>query len=92
MGDNQANHPPFPLARGVSKHTTLFEDISNLVDFSHQAAQQTASANGSMNALRLFACRPRTPTRLKSLTITESLLVRTRKQYPSGRTAEGIYP
>ena len=30
MGDSQADHPPFPLARGVSKHTSLFEDISNL--------------------------------------------------------------
>ncbi len=45
-----------------------------------------------MNALRLFASRSRTPTPIKSPTITECLLVRSRKQYPSGRTAEGIYP
>jgi len=30
MGERQADAPPFPLTKGVSKHTTLCEDSTHL--------------------------------------------------------------
>ena len=63
-----------------------------LLDFSHLAAQETASANGSMIALRLSSGWCALPTRKKSLTFTDYFLVRTRRPSCSGRTAERIIP
>ena len=68
-----------------------FQTVSPL-DFSHLAAQQTASANGSMNVLRLSSGWCVRATRKKCLTFTECLLVRTRRHSCSGGTAERISP
>ena len=67
------------------------------LDFSHFAAYQTASANGSMNALRLFAGCPRPPTREKSQSFTQRecirlLLVRSRSRFRSGHSAQKASP
>jgi hypothetical protein len=62
------------------------------LDFSHLAAQETASANGSMNALRLSSGWCARTTRKQSLTFTDCFLVRTRRQSWGGRTAERISP
>ena len=61
------------------------------LDFSHLAAPQTASANGSMNALRLSSGWCAQATRKKSLPFTEWFLVRTKRHSCSGRTPKG-YP
>src|SRR5215210_846681 len=68
-----------------------FLDSFSTLDFSHLAAQQTASSNGSINALRLSSGWCARATRKKSLTFTDCLLVRTRRQSCSGRPPKG-YP
>ena len=68
-----------------------FSDSFSTLDFSHLAAQQTASANGSINALRLSSGWCARAIRKKSLAFTECLLERTRRHSCSGRTPKG-YP
>jgi hypothetical protein len=47
-------------------------EVLHKVDFSHSGAPQSASANGSMNALRLFLGRCARATRKKSLKPSKS--------------------
>jgi hypothetical protein len=56
-----------------------YQTVSVGLDFSHLAAQETASANGSMNALRLYSGWCARATRKKSLTFTDCFLVCTRR-------------
>src|SRR5215211_1250382 len=83
-------HPSTPGRDGRSKGHVYSPNIIAL-DFSHLAAQQTASSNGSINALRLSSGWCARATRKKSLTFTDCLLVRTRRQSCSGRPPKG-YP
>src|SRR5688500_17018537 len=67
--------PPYASqihAQSVAR--TPFRTVSPL-DFSHLVAQETPSANGSMNALRLSSGWCARATRKKSLTFTDRFLV-----------------